>query len=121
VRVDVSGTAPPIAADPELMKIVFLNLFLNSVHAMRHEGRIAVTLSSADGHCCIDITDTGPGIPPDIRGKLFTPFVTTKSRGTGLGLPTVKRLVEAHDGTIEIVCPPEGGTRVHLALPLAPA
>jgi two-component system sensor histidine kinase PilS (NtrC family) len=51
----------------------------------------------------------------------LTPFVTTKSRGTGLGLSTVKRLVEAHHGTIHVVCPPEGGTTVVISLPLAPA
>ena len=111
---------PPIAADAELLKIVFLNLFLNSAHAMRQTGTIAVALSSGDGTCRIAVADAGPGIPPEVRAKLFTPFVTTKSRGTGLGLSTVKRLVEAHAGTIAVDCPPEGGTTVVISLPFAP-
>jgi len=119
VQVIISGTLPPLAADAELLKIVFLNLFLNSAHAMRQKGTIAVALSSSDGTCRIEVADTGPGIPPEVRAKLFTPFVTTKSRGTGLGLSTVKRLVEAHAGTIDVVCPPEGGTTVVISLPLA--
>ena len=62
--------------------------------------RSAVSLAAGDGSCRIAVTDTGPGIPPEVRARLFTPFVTTKSRGTGLGLSTVKRLVEAHGGQI---------------------
>jgi signal transduction histidine kinase len=52
-----------------------------------------------------------------MRDKIFVPFFTTKVRGTGLGLPTVKRLVEAHQGTIRIACPREGGTTVTIHLP----
>jgi two-component system, NtrC family, nitrogen regulation sensor histidine kinase GlnL len=63
------------------------------------------------------VKDNGPGIVPDIREKIFTPFFTTKSRGSGLGLPTAKRLVEAHRGTIDIECPPDGGTVVTVQLP----
>lgn len=61
--------------------------------------------------------DSGPGIPPDIREKVFTPFFTTKSRGSGLGLPTSKSLIEAHHGHIHIQCPPDGGTAVTIQLP----
>jgi signal transduction histidine kinase len=67
------------------------------------------------------MSDAGPGIPPEVRDKLFTPFVTTKSRGTGLGLSTVKRLVEAHHGQIVVESPAAGGTAVTIRLPLAPA
>jgi signal transduction histidine kinase len=65
----------------------------------------------------VSIVDSGPGIPADARDKVFTPFFTTKRRGTGLGLPTAKRLVEAHGGTIAIDCPGAGGTRVIVQLP----
>jgi two-component system sensor kinase FixL len=121
VRIDVEGSAPPLAADAELLKIVFLNLLVNSAHAMRGEGRIQVTIGVAEGYCRVAVVDAGPGIPSDIREKIFTPFFTTKSRGTGLGLPTAKRLVEAHQGTIQIDCPPGGGTTVTVQLPLAAA
>jgi two-component system sensor kinase FixL len=119
VRIVVEGSAPPLAADAELLKIVFLNLLVNSAHAMRGEGRIQVSIGVADGSCRVAVADAGPGIPPEIREKIFTPFFTTKSRGTGLGLPTAKRLIEAHGGTIQIDCPPEGGTTVTVQLPLA--
>ena len=112
VQVVISGNCPAILADAELLKIVFLNLFLNSAHAMRHTGAITVSLTAVDSSCRIAVSDTGPGISPEVRAKLFTPFVTTKSRGTGLGLSTVKRLVEAHGGEIDVDCPPNGGTTV---------
>ena len=121
MRIDVEGSSPPLAADAELLKIVFLNLFVNSAHAMRGEGRIQVTIGVADGYCRVAVADAGPGIPSDIREKIFTPFFTTKSRGTGLGLSTAKRLIEAHQGTIQIDCPPGGGTTVTVQLPLAAA
>jgi len=118
VRIDVEGSAPPLAADAELLKIVFLNLLVNSAHAMHGEGRILVSIGVADGSCRVTVADAGPGIPSDIREKIFTPFFTTKARGTGLGLPTAKRLIEAHQGTIRIDCPPGGGTTVTVQLPL---
>jgi two-component system sensor kinase FixL len=121
VQVVMAGSCPRVAGDVELLKIVFLNLFLNSAHAMRGKGTIAVSLTAGDGSCRIAVADTGPGIPPEIRAKLFTPFVTTKARGTGLGLSTVKRLVEAHGGAIDVDCPPEGGTIVTISLPRSTA
>ena len=121
VRIDVVGSAPPLAADAELLKIVFVNLLVNSAHAMRGEGRIQVSIGVANGSCRVAVADAGPGISPEIREKIFTPFFTTKSRGTGLGLPTAKRLIEAHHGTIHIDCPPGGGTTVTVQLPLATA
>lgn len=119
LRVDIVGQAPPVMADAELLKIVFLNLFLNSAHAMRGRGAINVSVTSTADACRIAVSDTGPGIPPEVRRKLFTPFFTTKARGTGLGLPTVKRLVEAHHGRILVACPPGGGTTMTVQLPLA--
>ena len=67
--------------------------------------------------CQIAFTDEGPGIPADVLEKIFTPFFTTKARGSGLGLPTVRRLIEAHQGTISIACPSAGGTVVTVQLP----
>jgi len=118
VDVRIDGTAPPISADAEMLKMVFQNLLVNGVQAMNGRGTIHVEIKPANGVCQISFTDTGPGIAPDIRAKIFTPFFTTKSRGTGLGLPTAKRFVEAHDGQIVIDCPPQGGTAVHVTLPL---
>ena len=120
VRVTMDGEAPPIDADVELLKIVFLNLFINSAQAMKGRGDITINVSTERGMCQVVITDTGPGIPPEIRTRLFTPFVTTKARGTGLGLSTVKRLIEAHQGEIRVESPPTGGARITVLLPFAP-
>jgi two-component system, LuxR family, sensor kinase FixL len=117
VSVDVQGTVPPIAADPDLLKIVFLNVFVNSGQAMQGRGRIRVNLESSDHTCRITVRDTGPGLAPHAKEKIFTPFFTTKAKGTGLGLATTKRLVEAHGGTIVIESPQGGGAEVSIALP----
>ncbi len=119
VRVDITGSAPPVMADAELLKIVFTNLLVNSAQAMKGHGTVSVTVAVDDGMCLVVVSDTGPGIPPEVRGRLFTPFVTTKARGTGLGLSTVKRLVEAHSGRIQVESPETGGTRIRIHLPLA--
>jgi signal transduction histidine kinase len=121
VRIRITGSAPPIVADAELLKIVFLNLLVNSAHAMNGKGHIHIRVVAADETVRVVVADTGPGIPSEIREKIFTPFFTTKSRGTGLGLSTAKRLIEAHRGTIWIDCPPSGGTTVTIELPLAQA
>jgi two-component system sensor kinase FixL len=118
VEVRVEGAAPPVNADPEMLKMVFQNLLVNGAHAMEGSGTILVQIAPQQRECRIVFADSGPGIPEDIRTRIFTPFFTTKSRGTGLGLPTAKRFVEAHQGQISIECPPGGGTQVHVILPL---
>ncbi len=119
VVVTTAGSAPRILADVELLKIVFLNLLINGAQAMKGHGEIGIQVSVDGADCVVVISDTGPGIPPEVRGRLFTPFVTTKSRGTGLGLSTVKRLIEAHHGSIRVDSPDGGGARISVRLPLA--
>jgi two-component system sensor kinase FixL len=118
IDIQVEGTSPPVVADPELLKIVFQNLIVNSAQAMRRGGSLRVSIGTTSNVCEIRFADAGPGIPPEVRQKIFSPFFTTKARGTGLGLSTAKRLVEAHHGTIQIECPPAGGTTVTIQLPL---
>jgi signal transduction histidine kinase len=108
----------PIPADAQLLQIVFLNLLVNGAQAVKGQGRLTVSVTSSETACLIAFNDTGPGIPAHIRQKIFTPFFTTKARGTGLGLPTAKRLVEAHHGSIHLECPPGGGTTVTVQLPV---
>jgi two-component system, LuxR family, sensor kinase FixL len=115
IRVD--GEVPPVMADAELLKIVFQNLLVNSAQAMQHKGEIEVTLQPVDGQCRVTVRDAGPGITPEILEKIFTPFFTTKARGTGLGLPTARRLVEAHAGRIAIESLPGAGTTVTVEFP----
>jgi signal transduction histidine kinase len=95
-----------------------VNLLVNAAQAMQGQGRVRVTVESRGDVCELVIEDSGPGIPADVRSRIFTPFFTTKSRGTGLGLSTAKRLVEAHEGEIAIDCPPGGGTVVTIRLPV---
>jgi PAS domain S-box-containing protein len=118
IEVEITGSAPPISADADMLKIVFQNLLINGAHAMQGRGRIRVDVNAIDTTCEIAVSDAGPGIPLEVRQKIFTPFFTTKSRGSGLGLPTAKRLVDAHNGQIVIDCPPSGGTVVVVRLPM---
>jgi two-component system sensor kinase FixL len=117
IRVEVAGQAPVVDADAELLKIVLFNLLLNGAQAMRGQGTIRIALAAEGETCRILISDTGPGMAEDVRARVFTPFFTTKARGTGLGLATARRIVEAHGGTVGIEFPPDGGTTVVVELP----
>jgi two-component system, LuxR family, sensor kinase FixL len=118
-RTEIHGDTPVVDADAGLLQIVFLNLFLNGAQAMAGVGTLDVSITTTDDVCAVAIQDRGPGIPADVREKVFTPFFTTKSRGTGLGLPTAKRFIEAHGGDMWLECPPDGGTVVTVQLPIA--
>ena len=118
VHVEIDGPALPISADAEMLRIVFHNLLVNAAHAMRGEGSIQVAVTVAEAVCHITVADSGPGIPAELLEKIFVPFFTTKSRGSGLGLPTAKRLVEVHGGTIAIASTPTG-TTVTVSLPVS--
>lgn len=116
--VEVRGSVT-LLADPELLKITLQNLLLNAAQAMHGRGRLVVELGREDGVARVEITDAGPGIPPDVQDRVFTPFFTTKARGTGLGLATVKRIAEAHGGQIAIAWTSSSGTTMRLTLPAA--
>ncbi len=117
VRFEVEGSGAAVRADPKLLKIVLLNLLLNAAHAAHNSGTVRVAVTAIDHACRIAIADSGPGIPAEIRDRIFVPFFTTKARGTGLGLSTAKRLIDAHGGRIGIHCPAGGGTIVTVDLP----
>jgi two-component system NtrC family sensor kinase len=119
VDMKIDGDAPLVDADADMLRIVFQNLLINSAQAMNGKGRITVSVEMVDSTCHISVADSGPGIPIEVRQKLFTPFFTTKSRGSGLGLSTVKRFVEAHGGDVAINCPVAGGTTVRIRLPVS--
>jgi two-component system sensor kinase FixL len=119
VVIEIEGDSPPVVADAELLKIVFLNLLVNSGQAMNGHGTVRVEIQASAQNCDVIFTDNGPGVPEELRDKVFTPFFTTKRRGTGLGLATAKRLVEAHGGTIGFTCPTSGGARVTVRLPVS--
>ncbi|MBW8862439.1 MAG: PAS domain S-box protein [Acidobacteria bacterium] len=118
IAIHINGAAPPVMADAELLKIVFQNLLVNSAQAMQGRGDIRVTLQPVNGVLRVTVRDAGPGIAADVLERIFTPFFTTKARGTGLGLATAKRIVEAHAGRIAIDSAPGGGTTVTVELPV---
>jgi len=116
-RLRILGDGSAASADPEQLRIALQNLLMNAAQAMGGQGDIDVTLDSDAAGCRIVVRDYGPGMPPEIRDKAFDAFFTTKHRGTGLGLPIARRIVEAHGGRIELA-PAEGpGTRVSIHLP----
>lgn len=106
-----------IVADADQLRQVLLNLLMNGAQAMHGRGEIRVTSGTAGNGCEIRIHDEGPGISPEARDHLFEPFFTTKHRGTGLGLITARRIVEAHHGRLTLECPPSGGTTATVWVP----
>ena len=95
-------TQTSLHVDFDKMKRVFSNLIKNSIEAMPNGGSITITCKQAKDAFEFCIADTGPGIPPQVMTKIFTPLVTTKAQGMGFGLAICKRIVEAHDGTISV-------------------
>jgi PAS domain S-box-containing protein len=120
LQVVIEGAPPPLNGDATMLTIAIQNLLINSAQAMQGRGEVRVRLGAADGWHSIEIADTGPGIPAEIRAALFRPFKTTKARGTGLGMATAKRLTELQGGRIEVAPPAGGGTIVTLFLPSPP-
>jgi PAS domain S-box-containing protein len=107
-----------VEADIDQLRLVFTNLLLNAAQAMNGEGPIELTsgLSGPD-RIVLAVADAGPGVPVELRARVFEPFYTTKHRGTGLGLPTAKRIVEAHGGELLLAGAPGGGTIAQILLP----
>ncbi len=98
----ISENLPQILFDREQIERVFKNLFENSIEAMKMAGEIKVSIFEKEKNIVISIKDTGPGIPKEIRTKMFLPYFSTKRKGTGLGLAIVARILEEHGGKIEI-------------------
>ena len=114
---------PQIIGDPEFLRSVFSNLFINALHAMEHngEGMLSVKISSAnDGkHVQFDVADTGSGIAEENISKIFEPYFSTKETGTGLGLAIVHKVIDVHNGTIDVESKEGEGTRFIVRLPKA--
>ena len=131
LRTQLPDRPVPVVMDVDLIKQALLNLMLNAVDAMAHEppggderGRelILRVEASDDTHddVCIHVIDTGPGIPSDQIARIFHPYVTHKSRGTGLGLPTARRIVEEHGGRLTAHSAPGRGSDFAVHLPRGP-
>jgi signal transduction histidine kinase len=95
-----------------------LNLLLNSLQAIDGPGRVVVALESRDFDVAIHVSDTGRGIAPEHLPNIFRPFYTTKGNGTGLGLSLARRIVEEHQGTVEVNSTVGKGTEFTVLLPI---
>lgn len=88
--------------DMEKIAAVFTNLIMNAIQAMNNQGNVIIKFDENDDTVTFSVQDSGPGIPENLLDKIFEPLFTTKSRGTGLGLPAVKTIVQQHQGTITV-------------------
>ena len=111
---------PPIMCYPDELNQVWTNLVHNALQAMDYRGTLIIELAEQDGQAKISVTDSGQGIPEQIKAKIFDPFFTTKpaGEGSGLGLDIVKKIVEKHQGKIEVESIP-GQTTFNVILPIS--
>jgi len=109
-----------------------MNLLINAFEAMSGRGSVRIVAtelpeeegtSGGEAHVGamvqVDVTDDGPGVPPEVMDRIFSPFFTTKPQGTGLGLAIVRKIVNAHDGRIDVQVPSAGGTQFRVTLPVS--
>ena len=122
VDVDEAGT---LVGDPEKLRRVVINLVGNALDAMTNAQvrRPAMEIQAGENlagtEVWLRVRDNGPGIEPDRIEQIWAPFHTSKSNGTGLGLPITRKVVETHGGSIEVEAPPGGGTEFRVVLPKA--
>lgn len=118
--VDVPDRETSVTADPNLLRQVLFNLLINARQALRDHGTAFLTAEDiGGGRVIIKVADTGPGIPPEHRDKIFEPYFTTKSTGSGLGLHVVRSLLNRMGGDIALDTTAPGGATFLLALPAA--
>ena len=126
VVVDVPERLPQIQADEHQLTQVFTNLLINAYEAMHGSGRVVIRAQPTrieDGGegreaVVVEFRDDGPGMPPDVADRVFSPFFTTKAQGSGLGLAIVRKIVDAHDGRIDLETTPGTGTTIRVTLPI---
>jgi signal transduction histidine kinase len=121
-------TETPFRADSRQLKQVLINLIQNAAEAIQQNGTITVSARTGSRRLhgnptaviVIELTDTGPGIPPEVQARLFDPFFSTKESGSGLGLPISARIVDQHGGALEFHTQIGQGTTFEIVLPLQP-
>ena len=134
VQLDIADGLPQIDADKTQLMQVFANLLINAYEALNGTGSVAITAREVtreeDGALPLDglhpiptivveVTDDGPGVPPELADKIFSAFFTTKAQGSGLGLAIVRKIVDAHDGRIDLTSRPGTGTKFRVTLPVS--
>ncbi len=108
---------PRVQIDPESLQAALLNLILNAQQALPDGGQLMVRSRSTPGGVAIDLIDNGIGMDTATLNRAFDPFYSTKSGGSGLGLPTTRKIIEAHGGTLSVQSEPERGTQFTIQLP----
>ena len=130
VKVALPADLASIQGDPHQLRQLFTNLLTNAFEALTGRGSVAINAlqlaedesTAVDGHggpfIQVDVIDDGPGVPPDVMDRIFSPFFTTKPQGSGLGLAIVRKIVDAHDGRIDVSGRAVGGTQFRVTLPV---
>jgi signal transduction histidine kinase len=132
LAVELREDLAPIQGDPHQLRQLFTNLLTNAFEALNGVGHVRLSAlqvspdeetGAADAQAVpmiqVEVTDDGPGMPADVMERIFSPFFTTKPQGSGLGLAIVRKIVDAHDGRIDVSAQPNGGTRFRVTLPLS--
>lgn len=120
LELDLAAELPPVAGDPSLLRQVMVNLMKNAQEALhdRESPKIRVETRLEGDRIALVVEDNGPGFPEELKNRMFEPYATTKPRGTGLGLPVVKKIIEEHHGAIEVRNLDAGGARICIRLPV---
>ena len=129
VTVELPDALPAIQGDPHQLRQIFTNLLMNAFEALNGDGAVTIAAAAVNEEgpaggephgpmVQIEVTDNGPGMPADVIEKIFSPFFTTKPQGSGLGLAIVRKIVDAHDGRIDVGVLDTGGTRFRVTLPV---
>jgi len=107
----------PVDADQDLLYRAFLNIFINAIQALPEGGTIGIKVRYEPRQVQVEISDTGQGLSREALNRAFDPFYTTKEKGSGLGLPIVRNIIEAHRGQINMILGEKGGVVIRLTLP----
>jgi signal transduction histidine kinase len=120
ISIEQEGEIPMVMGDPESLRSVFTNLFINALQAIDGHGgslRIRLSADNEGRRARVEVIDTGRGIAPSDISKVFEPYFSTKETGTGLGLAIVKKTVDDHGGTIAVSSKQYTGTTFTITLP----
>lgn len=118
LQLDLDKNLPWLSLDDKLMKQVLLNLVKNASAAMEKGGTLKISSENREGNAVIKVSDSGTGIPEELKSKIFEPYFTTKDTGTGLGLTLVYKIIKEHGGDIELISREGEGTTFEIFLPL---
>ena len=118
IRLELSSNLPMVQADASFLKQVLLNLIKNAAEACGPSGELEIKTASDPPWIKISFSDDGPGIPPELVNRIFEPFFTTKARGMGVGLAICQRIIQAHNGQIEVINKLPKGTQFNIFLPV---